>query len=405
MVKKLLESSLLILLVSVLSRGAIFILNVFIVRALSPEQYGQFSIIKSTASTLEGVVSGALGPITIKEVAKKDNIDVLGSVFAVNLIFIVSISTIMIVFGNSILEIVNLEADYFSLVLIVLVFATTKGSTMLQNILFGMERYKSSAFSGAFSSVITILIALSIEIDGIDVAVWLVAIYYILDFTIKFLLINSCFNKITSSIFEIMNIFKSTNIFIISMLISSATFWYSRTLLARSEGGFEELAFFDVAFQFLTVIMIITGSTTSAILPMLSGKGGGCRRSEMKLIWTSIIINMVVIAIFSIPLIYFSKNILLIFGSEYYNESTIRLIPVICLVALLFTGNSIFNKYAIGRGKNWIVFLSSSVGCFLSVLYLLDTGIANSIQLANLFIIFYLSSLSVYLIEVYFGKR
>ncbi|MEZ8515998.1 oligosaccharide flippase family protein [Vibrio cyclitrophicus] len=405
MVRKLLESSLLILLVSVLSRGALFILNVFIVRALSPEQYGQFSIIKATSSTLEGVVSGALGPITIKEIAKKDNIDVLGAVFAVNLIFMVFISIFIVIFGDSILEIVNLESNYLSLVLIVLVFITTKCSTMLQNILFGMERYKSSAISSALSSFITILIALLIEIDGIDVAVWLIAIYYIFDFTIKVLLIWNCFHKVTASILEIINIFRSTNIFIVSMLISSATFWYSRTLLARSEGGFEELAYFDVAFQFLTVIMIITGSTTSAILPMLSGKGEGCRRNGMKLIWTSILINLILIAIFSVPLVYFSERILLIFGSEYYNESTIKLIPVVCCIALLFTGNSIFNKYAIGRGKNWIVFLASSTGCFSSVLYLLSMGIANSIQLANLFIIFYLSSLTIYLVEVYFGKR
>ncbi|WP_219599181.1 hypothetical protein, partial [Vibrio parahaemolyticus] len=62
---------------------------------------------------------------------------------------------------------------------------------------------------------------------------------------------------------------KQVGIVFLSILCSSWTLWYMRVLVSRTNNGLVEIANFDIVFQFLTVIMMVTGATTSVLIPRL----------------------------------------------------------------------------------------------------------------------------------------
>ena len=143
LIKKILSSSLWLLIGNSIGRLAMFLANIFAARMLSQEAFGQFAMIRNTISSIEGLISGTLGSTVIKKIAEtaheeKENLPyLLSSIFIIN-ISITFLISIFIFFGvDFIVEkfLLNNTKLINALNIGILILITTTFANLIQNIL------------------------------------------------------------------------------------------------------------------------------------------------------------------------------------------------------------------------------------------------------------------------------
>ncbi len=411
LVKKILSSSLWLLIGNSIGKLAMFLANIFAARMLSQEAFGQFTMIRNTISSIEGLISGTLGSTVIKQVAQssheeKENLPyILSTIFILNII-IAFIISIFIFFGaDFIVEkfLLNNTNLVNALYIGIFILITTTFSNLMQNILIGLEEFRKLATLSIITSSITIpMIFILIYFFQFYGALFGVVFYFGFDFVIKYLYYKKLkyilifryieFKKYISYIF-----FFSTPLFF-SIIINLFSFWYLRILVINESNGFKEIAIFDAAYQWLTVIMIITGATTNVALSMLS------KKNNSKIFYINLLINFLISLIFAIFFILFSETIMLIYGENYADGYFILII--LSITSIFFTLSAVYNKYfiSINKSKDILisVFLSSlSMFIFYKYNFFNDT----LFNLAYSFLIFYIINFLIYVILKTFYKE
>ena len=411
LVKKILSSSLWLLIGNSIGKLAMFLANIFAARMLSQEAFGQFTMIRNTISSIEGLISGTLGSTVIKQVAQssheeKENLPyILSTIFILNII-IAFIISIFIFFGaDFIVEkfLLNNTNLVNALYIGIFILITTTFSTLMQNILLGLEEFRKLATLSIITSSITIpMIFILIYFFQFYGALFGVVFYFGFDFVIKYLYYKKLkyilifryieFKKYISYIF-----FFSTPLFF-SIIINLFSFWYLRILVINESNGFKEIAIFDAAYQWLTVIMIITGATTNVALSMLS------KKNNSKIFYINLLINFLISLIFAIFFILFSETIMLIYGENYADGYFILII--LSITSIFFTLSAVYNKYFISINKSKYILISvflSSLSMF--IFYKYNFFIDTLFNLAYSFLIFYIINFLIYVILKTFYKE
>ena len=411
LVKKILSSSLWLLIGNSIGKLAMFLANIFAARMLSQEAFGQFTMIRNTISSIEGLISGTLGSTVIKQVAQssheeKENLPyILSTIFILNII-IAFIISIFIFFGaDFIVEkfLLNNTNLVNALYIGIFILITTTFSTLMQNILIGLEEFRKLATLSIITSSITIpMIFILIYFFQFYGALFGVVFYFGFDFVIKYLYYKKLkyilifryieFKKYISYIF-----FFSTPLFF-SIIINLFSFWYLRILVINESNGFKEIAIFDAAYQWLTVIMIITGATTNVALSMLS------KKNNSKIFYINLLINFLISLIFAIFFILFSKTIMLIYGENYADGYFILII--LSITSIFFTLSAVYNKYFISINKSKYILISvflSSLSMFIFYKYNFFND--TLFNLAYSFLIFYIINFLIYVILKTFYKE
>ena len=411
LVKKILSSSLWLLIGNSIGKLAMFLANIFAARMLSQEAFGQFTMIRNTISSIEGLISGTLGSTVIKQVAQssheeKENLPyILSTIFILNII-IAFIISIFIFFGaDFIVEkfLLNNTNLVNALYIGIFILITTTFSTLMQNILLGLEEFRKLATLSIITSSITIpMIFILIYFFQFYGALFGVVFYFGFDFVIKYLYYKKLkyilifryieFKKYISYIF-----FFSTPLFF-SIIINLFSFWYLRILVINESNGFKEIAIFDAAYQWLTVIMIITGATTNVALSMLS------KKNNSKIFYINLLINFLISLIFAIFFILFSETIMLIYGENYADGYFILII--LSITSIFFTLSAVYNKYFISINKSKYILISvflSSLSMFIFYKYNFFND--TLFNLAYSFLIFYIINFLIYVILKTFYKE
>lgn len=411
LVKKILSSSLWLLIGNSIGKLAMFLANIFAARMLSQEAFGQFTMIRNTILSIEGLISGTLGSTVIKQVAQssheeKENLPyILSTIFILNII-IAFIISIFIFFGaDFIVEkfLLNNTNLVNALYIGIFILITTTFSTLMQNILIGLEEFRKLATLSIITSSITIpMIFILIYFFQFYGALFGVVFYFGFDFVIKYLYYKKLkyilifryieFKKYISYIF-----FFSTPLFF-SIIINLFSFWYLRILVINESNGFKEIAIFDAAYQWLTVIMIITGATTNVALSMLS------KKNNSKIFYINLLINFLISLIFAIFFILFSETIMLIYGENYADGYFILII--LSITSIFFTLSAVYNKYFISINKSKYILISvflSSLSMFIFYKYNFFND--TLFNLAYSFLIFYIINFLIYVILKTFYKE
>ena len=410
LVKKILSSSLWLLIGNSIGKLAMFLANIFAARMLSQEAFGQFTMIRNTISSIEGLINGTLGSTVIKQVAQssheeKENLPyILSTIFILNII-IAFIISIFIFFGaDFIVEkfLLNNTNLVNALYIGIFILITTTFSTLMQNILIGLEEFRKLATLSIITSSITIpMIFILIYFFQFYGALFGVVFYFGFDFIMKYLYYKKLkyilifryieFKKYISYIF-----FFSTPLFF-SIIINLFSFWYLRILVINESNGFKEIAIFDAAYQWLTVIMIITGATTNVALSMLS-------KNNSKIFYINLLINFLISLIFAIFFILFSETIMLIYGENYADGYFILII--LSITSIFFTLSAVYNKYFISINKSKYILISvflSSLSMFIFYKYNFFND--TLFNLAYSFLIFYIINFLIYVILKTFYKE
>jgi len=402
LVKKILSSSLWLLIGSSIGRLSMFLTNIVAARLLTQDVFGQFMIVRSTISMLEGVVSGSLGSSMIKRVAEIKNKDkehlkvVISTLFFVNIIITLCLATGLYFTAPYIVKtffMSNQNLVYGLYAGSLLLVATTL-SNLVQSILIGFEEYKKIAFAGIASSFISFpIIALLIYKFAFLGAIFGVSFYFLSDFIMKYYQFK-LFYKSSIKFDDIKNILKESKFLLsfsgplfLSVIITSATFWYARVLTVQDTKGFESIAVFDAAFQWLSIIMIITGATTSAALPMLSKTISVDTKNTGSIFKVNLVVNLVISITMALIFIIFSKYIMAIYGEKYINGY--KDLIILSMTSVFFTLASIYNKYMIATHNSKIVLVATALSAIMLFIAFNLHLVSGSENLALSFLVYY----------------
>ncbi|HIP12905.1 MAG TPA: hypothetical protein EYG73_09340 [Arcobacter sp.] len=409
MIKTILQSSFFLLVGNVFGRSIMFITNVFIARLLSQEKFGEYMLIRNTIITLHSIVNSSSNLIIIKEVAiarkNPKHISVLVTILAViNFLIALTLSCLLFYLTPYMVEYFFLGKTSLINILYIssLMLFFSLLASFVQNLLIGFEEYQKIALSSIYASFLSLpIVFIFIYFYAQTGAIIGVTLYFTIDFIIKYIILNKIqYNVIT--MIDILKESKKILLFslplLISIFISSLSFWYARTLIIEETNSFADIAIFDAAFQWLTIIMLITGSTSSVVLPMLVKAD---KKNKIKIFKINLIINFLLSVIIALFFIIFSTQIMSIYGDNYIKGGNI--LTILAGTAIFFTISSIFNKWMISHEEVWIIpiiNLVSSISLFIVLHYSFQSPI---IKLALSFCSFYLISSCMYIF--YFYKR
>lgn len=390
LLKKILNSSFWLLVGNSIGRLSIFLINIVATRLLSQETFGQFMMVRSTVSMIEGVVSGPLGSPMIKRVAEVSHQNkeylktVITTLFIINIIIAVILMIFLLILSPVIvnkffLGVQNLiPALYAGALLLV----STTLATMVQSILIGLEEYKKLAFASIVSSLIVFpIIVFLIYKFALIGAVIGIACYFMFDFIIKYFQLRKLY-KGNFFVIDMKFFFQeSKNILIFSLplffsvIINSIAFWYARVLLVNTHNGFTEIAIFDAAFQWLTIIMIITGATTSIALPMLSKANEKDHKNTIFNV--SLLINLFFSIVLALIFIFFSKDVMSIYGSNYIKGYNI--LSLLSITSIFFTTAVLYNRYFISHNNSRVIVIATLIAAIMmyAVLFTFEINVST----------------------------
>lgn len=382
--------------------------NIIAARLLPQETFGQFMMIRNTISSFEWVISGTLSSPMIKrisEASQKDTVHIkmiIAALFFTNTLIALVLS--LLIYATSPLLIkyffIGETSMLEGLAIGTLILISTTIATSIQSILTGLEEFKKLAFAGVSASIVSLpIIIYLIYTFGLNGALFGVVIYFLSDFIFKYF-------KLKHNRFALWEVDKatlkheglkllgfSTPLFL-SVFISSISFWYGRVLVVNSSGSFSQVAIFDAAYQWLTIIMIITGATTSVALPMLAKAFAMQDKSNVsKTFWLHLSINGSMSVVFAIIFSLLSPQIMSLYGTQYTQGYDILII--LSIVSIFFTLSSLLNKTIIVKGNPKTILFSSLVSSliFFTVLYNFDSTIY---ALAYAFLGYYISNTFIY---------
>jgi len=411
LIKKILNNSFLLLLGNIVGRFTMFVTNIIAARFLSQEMFGQFMMIRNTMSMLESIVNGSIGSPMIKRIAesshqKKDLNSVINAIFFINLTIIFLVSILLFIFTPWIIETYFLGKSHLitAFYIGILLFAGTILSSLLQSILIGLEKYKIIAFSSFITSLLSLPIIIFLIYNfNLNGVIFGVSCYFIIDFIVKYiqfkkLPITNIFKQNKPQIlFEIKNLLNSSKYLLFSTIIISFTFWYARILIINKTNHFENIAIFDAAFQWLSIIMIITGATTSVALPMMSKVINQNNNDEKKVFYINLFVNLFISIFIMVLFVVFSQNIMALYGENYIQGSNTLII--LAISSVFFTLYSVYNKWMVSHQQTKKILLSNILASLIFFLVLNFSSLAVTNRLALSFGSFYFTNFLVLLIS------
>ena len=405
LVKKILSSSLWLLIGNSIGRLAMFLANIFAARLLTQDQFGQFAMIRNTISSVEGLISGTLGSTVIKKVAEtshneKENLPyLLSTIFLVNIIIAIVVSLGIFLFAESIVEkfFLNNTNLITALYIGVVILITTTFATLMQNILIGFEEFKKLATLSIITSSISIpIIFISIYFFGLYGGLFGVSFYFGFDFIVKYFYYKKLHHKTKFEMEKFKSESKKILLFstplLLAVIINSFTFWYARVLVVNETNSFNEIAIFDAAFQWLTIIMIITGATTSVALSMMSKKSNNQKSNNVFKI--NLLVNLGISIIIASIFIIFAKQIMNLYGEAYIIGYPTLII--LSITSIFFTLATLYNRYMVSIDKTWLLFFAAIIGAISLFINLYIQKSINSEILAYSFLLYFLSGSIMY---------
>jgi O-antigen/teichoic acid export membrane protein len=365
-VSRVLKGASWIILGSVLSKILLLIASIIVARILGQSTYGELGILRSTINSFAMIASMGLGITATKFIAEnlqkdKSNIGgIIAFTIRMSIIFSLVISFCIIIFSNSLSLIIEAPHLKFELIIcaFVLFFIALNGA--LLGVLAGFEKFnliaKGALYGAVFGLAFQILGAYVLGIRGVLFGLGT-------NYLIMFIYYRHHIYKLTKSLnidIKFLGFRKFKDIFIkISLpaalggLLVSPVFWLCNTIVVRQPNGFDEMAVLDASMQWQQIILFIPTTLSQLLLPILSSFSNDSE-SFKKSFNFNFIINISIALVIFLFIIFFSKNILQLYGKSF-SEGTLMLI-LLCAATLPMICSGLIGKLLIAKDKVWVSF-------------------------------------------------
>lgn len=370
------------------SKLCIMAMNVILSRLLGVEVYGQYSTVYSTIQTFVTFSSGGVGASMVRYTAmyrKKDKRacgQIISTLFFVCLILCIVLVSTLYVFSNPISNLVSGEGGlslYLRISAVVILLVAV--SSILQNVLVGFEKFKSSTFIDIICGIASILFVTGFTyfmgivgaLIGLILARLFTGILFLIT-TMRVMREESI--PITVRFNEIVKepIFKFTiPSFIAAISVVPITF-VANAMLVRN-AGYVDMAIYNVAAQWVAIIAYITILFTKVKPIYIDLLDKEDIKGFASLVKKMVLLSTLCGSLISFVLICLARPILSIYGDGYQGGRIVYIIMISS--AILISTQSQFGAVLEALGKMRIGMVLNLIWGFnlLSIFYLLiDKG-------------------------------
>ena len=335
---------------AVISRGFTLISFIIIARIFNTIVYGELSIIRSTINMFTVFASFGLGITATKYIAQFRDSDKLKSgrliALTTQLAFITGLvlTTLILILAPFIAE-NSMNAPHLVTELriaSIIVFLTALNGAQL-GILSGFEAFKAISKNTVISSLISlpIMLVLSYEIGltgtilglGLNFLIlWILNYFEVIRLSKR----HEIFINYSKSWKEWEILYKFSLPALLAGFTVAAVLWVINLMLVNQPNGYEEMAIFEVANQWKTILLFIPITISQIILPILSNSSSSTNNIR-RILKISYSVNIIISIIFIIPVLVFSKYIMMLYGSDYENETIVLMVLILSVIPMIIT--------------------------------------------------------------------
>jgi O-antigen/teichoic acid export membrane protein len=352
----------------IISKLSVLIGAIVVARIIGREIYGEFAILKSTINTFTSISSAAFGIAATKYIAEYRVTDIskIGRIISLTttivLVFASAFTILIIVFSSqlSISLLDNNQLEYgLKISAIILLFSSING--LQQGIWMGFEEFKIISLVNVFSGLISIVAqTVGAYYFGLKGALFGYGSLFVLQFIINQYLLKKLYNqnviKITlnSMMDEISIVWKFILPTMLSGIIVMPIVWICNTFLVNQNGGYSEMASFDVSLQWQALVIFIPSNISKVILPFISKIRGQNKsyKNHMKLF---ISLTFILTLCLSIIISFSAKYIYEFYGDDFASSSSVLII--MCAAGVFMSLNSVIGQVITTENKMWSGFL------------------------------------------------
>lgn len=364
-VKKVLQGTFFLVLGNVVSKLLMALAYLILARLFSPEEYGEFGMIKSTVNNFLIFATMGLGLTTTKYISEFKNTDktkasgILGSSMFAILVLGTLVASIVVFFAefiaNDILHAPHLQS-LLKISGFILVFSALYSVQV--GALLGLQNYKTSTIANILQGLlVTIGLVVGGYFYGVEgavignlVAVFVLAlmIYFLLSKQARKIQIRPTISNFKKDIKEIYKFALPASL---ATLITSPTYWLLNALLIRSENGLEHLGLYSAVIIFSSSLQLLNGSLNNVLLPIFLSK-------EIEVTYKKEFFNYygawIVSIIIALPFIFFPELVSFILGEKYPKDEVIKVLSISIFSTLILANKQGVGRDLVMKNKMWL---------------------------------------------------
>lgn len=364
-----------------IAKVIVLIAGILCAHILTKEQYGEFGMVRSTINMFITFGTAGFGMTATKYIAEYKNIckEKVNSIYHLTngFAFITAtIISVVILLLSEYLASVTLKSPHLvnairvgALLLFVTVLNGAQNGTLL-----GFEDFKARSFNTLIGSIFeAIFMLIGAYLHGVTGAILGYGIGYIALYIANLLSIRKNLSKhgITSLNRHVdKNDLKLLYQFSIPAALSSflvgPSHWVSRTILVRTN-GFSELAIYEAANYWNSLILFIPAAISQIILPILSSIPKNDKIQFWKVLKINLYLNVIISTLLALGVSLLSPLMMASYGSGYSNCYGI-LIILVC-ATIFNVSSSVVGNAIVSKGKMWIGFIFNLIWAFLFILF------------------------------------
>lgn len=362
-----------------LAKLIVLIAGIVCARILGQNDFGEFSMVRSTVMVFSVVGLSGLGITATKYISefkaetpeRIPSIYILTNVFSIGLGIFISV---LIVVLAPIIATETLNSPYLTHDLqwggILLFFTVLNG--VQGGILGGFEDFKSSALNTLYGSIAeSILMCIGAYYYGVSGAIigygiGYIVIYFCNKASIKKILnlyqIEIKLNKFVKSDLKIIYNFSLPAA--LSTILAAPVFWLIKSMLVR-HNGYDQLSIYEAADQWRIIILFIPTAISNVVLPILSGLVGKEEHKFWKVLKLNILLNSSIALIITVLVCLLGNWILNLYGPGFDN---IRTLIILCSSTVFSAASTVIGLSISSRNKMWTGFAFNCGWALITIL-------------------------------------
>ncbi len=363
-----------------LAKIIVLVAGIFCAHILSQKQYGEFGMVRSTINLFVIFGTAGLGMTATKYIAEFKNTERAraGSIYCItnSFAFVAGlITTVLILILSNYLASVTLNAPHLVNSIragALLLFVTVLNGAQ-NGVLLGFEDFKARAINTLLGSIAeSVFMLLGAYLYGVLGAVLGYGMGYLVLFFCNYIAIRCDLKKygITKSYLRIMRndlhlLYKFSIPAALASLLVGPSYWVVRTILVRSN-GFSELAIYEAADYWNTIILFIPAAVSQIVLPILSSIPNSDRNRFWRILKFNLFLNTGIAFLLLLIVSLLSPWLMASYGDGYRDHYFVLII--LTFSTMFSVASSVVGSAIVSKGKMWIGFLFNSVWALLFIL-------------------------------------
>jgi O-antigen/teichoic acid export membrane protein len=365
---------------ALLSRGLALLSSVIIARFLGADFYGEFGIIQSTIGMFGTFAGLGLGITSTKYIAQYRQLDkdrtgrIIGLIITVASIASIVISLLLFFLAPWLANMTLSSSHLVILLRIGSLYLFLLSFIGLQNgILSGYEAFKSIAIRSIIAGVSTFPLMIGgVYFFGLTGAVWGLVGSSVVNVLLNYFAIrkisidNGIKIKIKNCLIEksVLHDF-ALPAFLATVMVGPVT-WICNTILVNKSGGFSEMGLYNVANQWMLVILFVPSTLSTIILPLLTNIISEDNSIKHKQILKyNIILNVVIATILSLFVCLCSGFIVNFYGEKFIKSQPVLI--TLAFTAILIAYNNVIGQALASKNKMWIGLYLNTLWAFVLI--------------------------------------